>query len=356
MTAVDARESLVLLSKVQDLSDSGQHAALVEHLSDFTRADLEQSPTLALLYGSALARLGRDVEARQWVEIALERSRDRGDRVIQARALNASGGIALLGGRIDEAAGYFMNALSEGKWVGDHATVGHCSNNLGIIANMRGEHGRAVGHYTMALAAYQQANLRAGLAQSLHNLAITYRDQGDLVRALETADTAVEEAEAAGDLRLGAGTRGGRAEIRLLSGDARMAWREIEWVLQTERSLGNVVGEAEDLRVLAGTMAALNRIAEAERLFRDVIGRAEQHHRPLLAAQAERDLARLLDQAGRAVEAKELARKARVRFERIGVEAEVKKLDQFLGEQPRTEPHLQMPLESLPSRTLHPPM
>ncbi len=169
------------------------------------------------------------------------------------------------------------------------------------------------------------------MAETLHNLAITYRDQGELAKALETANAAVEEAEAAGNLRLAAATRGGRAEIRLLLGEVAVAHREIRRVLEAERELGDVVDEAEDLRVLAGILAAMDETEEAERILTDVVQRAVDHGRPLLAAQAERDLARLLCRSGRADESRELARKARVRFKQLGAEAEVKKLDEFLA-------------------------
>jgi len=66
-------------------------------------------------------------------------------------------------------------------------------------------------------------------------------------------------------------------------------------------------------------------------LLREVVERAESLERPHLAAQAERDLARLLMRLGRTGEARELARKARVRFGRLGAAAEVQKLDDFLS-------------------------
>ncbi len=319
-----------MLNKAQELASNGQHAKVVDYLSGQPEADVERSPTLALLLGIAHARLGRDADGKRWVQIALDRSRERGDRAIEARALNASGAIALESGRIDEAKENFMRALSEAKREGDHATVGRCSNNLGVIANLRGDYGRAVGSYTMALAAFQQAHLHAGVAETLHKRAITYRDQGDLPRALKTADSAVEEAQAGGNLRLTALTQGGRAEIRLASEDTAIARREIQQVLEIRRELSDVMGEAEDLRVLAGTLAAVDETEEAEDVYRDVIGRAEDHDRPLLAAQAERDLARLLRQSGRVGDAKEQARKARVRFKQLGAEAEVAKLDTLI--------------------------
>lgn len=317
------------LNTVQKLAETGRHAAVVDYLGALAPEEVTKSPTLALLFGIAHARLGQDDVGKRWVAVALERSRERGDRMVEARALNVSGAIAFEAGRIDEAAQYFTRALAEAERDGDRATVGRCSNNLGIIANLRGDYGRAVGSYTMALAAFQQAGLGTGVAETLHNLAITYRDQGDLSKALESADQAVHEATEAGDLALVAGTQGGRAEIRVLAGDAGVARREIEHALATHRQVGDVVGEAEDLRVLGCVLTELGEVSEAEPTLRNVIDRAEALGRPLLAALAERDLARLLHRLERTSEARELVRRARVRFKQLGAEAEVRHLDQL---------------------------
>lgn len=325
----DVRESIMVLDKARSFFDTGQHAALVEYLAGLPPVEIERSPTLALLFGIAHARMGRHPEGERWVGVSLELARQRGDRGVEARALNVKGAIALESGRVEDAAGFFMRALEEAKREGDHSTVGRCSNNLGIVANLRGDHGRAIGSYAMALAAFDQAGLPRGVAETHHNLAITYRDQGDLPKALEAADSAVEEAGAAGDRALAAQTRAGRAEIRTLSGDAQFGLREVELALGTHREIGDVVGEAEDLRVLAAALAALGETTQAEGTLLVVIARAEQHERPLLAAMARRDLAHLLRRLGRAAEAADVALTARAQFMQLGAAAEARKLDEF---------------------------
>ena len=104
--------SLDDMKRARQLAETGQHAAVVELLSERPREQIENSPTLALLYGTAQARLGRHTDGREWVELALERSRTRGDRAIEAGALNVRGAMALVGGQIEEAAGYFSLALA----------------------------------------------------------------------------------------------------------------------------------------------------------------------------------------------------------------------------------------------------
>ncbi len=321
-----------MLNQAQKLVETGRHAAAVDLLQDRPEEELNGSPTLALLYGIAQAKVGLHAFGAHWVQMALERARERGDRAIEARALNVSGAIALEHGDIDQAAECFTGALAEAERDGDHATVGRCSNNLGIIANMRGDYGRAVGSFTLGLAAFQQAGLQAGIAEALHNLAISYRDQGDLDNALRTASQAVDEAGESGDVGLAALTHGGRAEIRLLAGDAKAALREVERAAETHRDLGNAVAEAEDLRVLAGALAETGEPAEAERLLNEAIERSDRHRRPLLGAQARRDLARLMHRLGRGAEARELARTARASFSALGARVEAEALDKMIDD------------------------
>jgi len=324
-------KSLEDLNRVRRLAEIGQHAAVVDYLGERSPDQLRDSPTLALLYGAAQARLGRQSEGTEWVELALRRSRDRGDRSIEARALNIRGAIALVGGRIGEAEEHLMQGLAAAKKADDHATIGRCSNNLGIINNLRGRYAKAIGYYTVALAAFERAGLGRGLAETRPNLAITYRDQGALERALDEANRAVEEAEHTHDETLIAQVLACRAEIRLLSGEPKLARHEIERALQLHRQVEDDVEESKDLRVLAMVHAAEGNCDEAKGMLREVIGQAERLNRPLLAADASRDLAHVFLSSGQEADAQEAARSARVLFSQLGAEAEVRRLDRTFG-------------------------
>jgi hypothetical protein len=67
-------------------------------------------------------------------------------------------------------------------------------------------------------------------------------------------------------------------------------------------------------------------------MLRDVLARARQINRPLLAAQAERDLARLLRRQKRTAEARTAARAAREGFAALGAIYEVGRVDGLLRE------------------------
>lgn len=321
------------LSTVEQLAAEGRHSEVVGLVGARRGAAeaLEESPTLALHFGTAHARLGRLSEGDRWVELALRRSRERGDRAVELRALNVRGAIALEGGRLEEASEHFRRALAEAVELGEHATVGRCANNLGIIATVRGDYAGALGSYTMARAAFQRAGYRPGTVDTHHNLAIAYREQGQWDRALAEADRAIETAHEVGDTGLAAQALAGRAEIRAARGDAVLARREAEAALAVHRTLGDVVREAEDLRVLALARAAGGETDEPMRLLRDVVERATAHGRPLLGALAQRDLARVLERAGFLEDALACGLAAREAFDKLGALGERHKLEQWMA-------------------------
>src|SRR3989454_11317683 len=318
--------SSIVVDKARQLAAAGHHAEVVEYLGARQGSELANSPSLALLFGTAQARLGRHEEGLRWVDLALDQARKRQEQAVERHALNARGAVALVTGRIDQAADCFTQALMVASRDGDHATTGRCSNNLGIISNLRGRHAEAIGSWEIALAAFDLAGMRQGVAECHHNLGITYREQGALDRALAQADQAAADAEAAGDRTLWAVTLRGRAEIRVASGELDLARRELDRVRELRRGLLDTVGEAEDLRVAASLLVAEGQMAAAERALREAIARAEAHGRPHLRAEATRDLAIVLRRTGRNREAEAAARTARAVFARLGAEGEIRHL------------------------------
>jgi tetratricopeptide (TPR) repeat protein len=318
--------SSLVVDNARQLAAVGHHAGVVEYLASQQGSELEESPTLALLYGTAQARLGRHREGLLWVEVALDRARERNEPVVERHALNARGAIAFVSGRIDEAADYFTQGLLVASRDGDVVAIARCSNNLGAVSHLRGRSAEAIGSWQVAVAAFERASLRQGVAECRHNLAIAYREQGALDRALVEADRAVADAEAAGDAMLWALALRGRAEIRILRGELERAVAELERVREVRKRLPAPVEEAEDRRVEAAVLFARGQCAPAERVLRAVIARAVSHQAPHLQAEAMRDLTRVLCRAGRGAEAQAVARQAKVLFAELGAEREVRNL------------------------------
>jgi tetratricopeptide (TPR) repeat protein len=328
--AAELRGSLAPLHVAQQFADAGRYAELLTYLEQRSRDELEESAMLTLLLGIAHSRLGRLEVGQQWAMVAQLRARSLKDRMMEVRALNVCGAIALERGGIDEATYFFTRAQEEATDDNDMATVGRCANNLGIIANMQGDYKRAVIAYTRAIAAYEQAHFGRGVAESRHNLGIVCRAQGRLDRALEIATVAIEEAQRLGDAQLTAQAVAGLAEIHVARGETELAMSTAERAIAAHRELKDPVRETEDLRIMAGALALAGRNEQAETMLRDVIDRATQHGRPLLLAMAERDLAHSLIKSGDAAAGKAAAQRARSTFQRLSARAEIDKLDDLL--------------------------
>jgi len=318
--------SSLVVETAQQLAAAGHHVEVVAYLRARGRTELEDSPSLALLYGTAQARLGRHDEGFRWLDLALDQARRGRDDAVERRALNARGAAAFVSGRIDEAADYFTQALMRASRDGDFVMTGRCSNNLGIISNLRGRYAEAIGSWQIAVAAFERAGGRQGVAECYHNLAITYRLQAMPDRALAEAERAVGAAEVAGDETLRALALRGRAEIHVVRGELEPARRDLDEVGEIRSGLADPVGEAEDLRIAAAVRAAEGDVPAADRALREVIRRAEQQGRPQLLAEATRDLAVVLRGAGRSAEAQTAARQARATFTRLGAEGEIRHL------------------------------
>lgn len=318
--------SSVVIAKARELAAAGRHTEVIAYLGTREASELQESPDLALLYGTAHARIGRHEEGRRWLEVALDEARKRNEQAIEGRALNARGAVALVGGRLDEAADYCTRGLMVASRDGDIATAGRCSTNLGIISHLRGRHAEAIASWEIALAAFDRTGWRAGVAQCHHNLGLTYREQGALDRALTEADWAVTEAEASGEQTLWALTLRGRAEIRVAQRELGLARRALDEVQTIRSRVPDPADEAEDQRVIALVLAAEGELAAAEHALRDVMVRAEGHRRPQLLAEATRDLAIVLRRVGRNAEAQAAARSAQAIFARLGAEAEIRNL------------------------------
>ncbi|HET9386408.1 MAG TPA: tetratricopeptide repeat protein [Gemmatimonadales bacterium] len=328
--ATQLRGELAPVHIAQQYADAGKYAELLAYLEQRSRDELEESAMLTLLLGIAHSRLGRLEVGQQWAMVAQLRARSLKDRMMEVRALNVCGAIALERGGIDEATYFFTRAQEEASDDNDMATVGRCSNNLGIIANMQGDYKRAVIQYTRAIASYEQANFARGVAEARHNLGISCRAQGRLDKAVETANQAIQEAQRLNDQQLTAQAIAGLAEIHVARGEADLALTTVEQAIATHRALKDPVREAEDLRIKAGAVALQGRRADAEAMLRQVITLATEHGRPLLLAMAERDLAHLLLQGGDSAGGKAAAQRARSIFQRLSARGEIDKLDELL--------------------------
>src|SRR3989442_14768199 len=125
--------STLVVERARELAAAGHHAEVIEYLGAQKRSDLADSPTLALLYGTAQARLGCHDEGLRWLDLALEEARRREEPAGEGQGLNGRGGVAVGRGRVDEGGGQFNKAPSNPRREGGIALTGRCSEKLGGI-------------------------------------------------------------------------------------------------------------------------------------------------------------------------------------------------------------------------------
>src|SRR5438093_1568023 len=68
------RTSSIVVDKAQELAAAGRHTEVIAYLGARDASEIEESPNLALLYGTAHARVGRHAEGLRWLDVA----RDQG--------------------------------------------------------------------------------------------------------------------------------------------------------------------------------------------------------------------------------------------------------------------------------------
>src|SRR5207245_6979140 len=123
-----------------------------------------------------------------------------------------------------------------------------------------------------------------GSGEAQQNLRISSREQGQLDRAMQAADTAVRDAGRLGDRRLQAQAIAGRAEIRVACAEPELAIREAERALAMHHELGDAILETEDRRILAVALSIAGKTQDAVDMLRGGMGRAMEHKRQLLVA------------------------------------------------------------------------
>jgi tetratricopeptide (TPR) repeat protein len=323
-----------LLSTATALAAQADWEALRAWLRDEPRT-VATSTELSLLLAEAELRLGHPSEARVLVERVIPSLGGRGDDSALRRALNLAGAATFELGDLEAAEHWFSRALELASDEGDALLVARATNNLGAIANVRGRHEAALSLYQLAIPAYQRIGSTLGLAQSYHNMAITYRDARRLAEAEEHERRAVEFAREAGNPRMLAMARAGRAELSLMRGDAGLARAGASMAAMEYAAIPDPVGEADALRLLATARAALGEHEPALEVLDRALALAREHGSALVEAEALAARAHLRRTTGERAAAHDDARAALEIFTRLGATAERDAMEMLLREMER---------------------
>lgn len=243
---------------------------------------------LALLYGEALMRTGRERLALQWL-LKIDGELASSDRSAHRRVVNLLGAAYFALGELDEATARFSEALELASQSDDLLLLARATNNLGALANLRGEREKALAHYRLALPAYQRVGQHRGIAEGHHNLAITFRDLEQLEEADEHERQAIEYATEGAVPRLACMGRIGRAEIALRRGDAPLAEMTARLAAQELMRLGDPQNEADARRLVGAACTAQQKYFDALEAFDYALAIARTRGHALTEAETLRD-------------------------------------------------------------------
>ena len=324
----DFREAL---TAARTLAVRGQWEALRVRIAGEAEA-LAASTELVLLLAEAELRLGNPHSVRRLLRDLEPRLTLDANGAALRRSMNLLGAALFELGELEEAEALFGRALELANADGDALLVARATNGLGAIANIRGRHEQALVLYLLAIPACQRVGSAIGLAESFHNMAITFRDVQQLEEADEYELRAIEYAREAGSAKLLAMARVGRAELCLLRGDARLANAGASIAAAEYAAIPDPIGEADALRLVGASHAALGEWADALHALERAVTLARQHGSALVEAEALSARARLHASAGSPERARVDAADALAIYERLGAAAECEGVERMLGE------------------------
>lgn len=316
----------------------GRHEEALHQYQEGEALAEEASWHLAAAYlrhniGLVQTELGRLADAQDSFQRALETSSHHGFQHVQAVTLNDLGAMCNDQGRLAEAADYFAQALRVNTGPARQRSASANRSNLGMVLRQLGDLDGALDHLRSALDSYRILDETHGELSVLDELSQVYGQRGDhkaaVLAAREGLDltrlTGNKRAEAAllttaGEALLGAGspadalhhfeeshalatrlaypyfqTRAqiGVARARLALSDAEDWSAPARAALNSARTSGYRLLEADALLTLARGSLAVGRPDEAEPLARDALG----IYRAAGSPTQEADVLRLMDLA-----------------------------------------------------------
>lgn len=277
-----------------------------------------RSVEMSLFLAEACLRIGHLAEAHTLLTPVAEALAQQGNTAVRRRAINMQGAAAFELGMTTESERCFREALALANAADDPLTLGRATNNLGMIAHIRGAYGESLSLYQLAVPAYQRLGFAVGLAETHHNMALALRELEQLEAADKQERRAIEFARDAGNARLLAIARVGRAELSLRRGEAVVAQAGARLGAEEYAAIPDAIGEADALRLLGAACAALGEGPAAEEALDRAVDLAHQHGSTLIEAEAREARARVHLAAGRRAEAQAEVTEAQRLYRQLG--------------------------------------
>ncbi|MBW3630398.1 MAG: tetratricopeptide repeat protein [Gemmatimonadetes bacterium] len=310
------------LAEARHLVARREWRALAERAALLEPDALSADPELGYHCANAWMRIGALQRGLELAREVAPRLCLTGDRRLALQGINLLGALLFETGLTAEAEDRFGELLERATDEQDDELAARASNNLGVLANVRGDRERALTCYQRALASYQRLGYIRGLAQTHYNLGMAYRE----LRFAEQADAhygrAIRFAEQSGSADVIGLAESDRGLLCVQSDDPAKGEALAMRARDRFASLGDPLGVAEALRVVAAAQRALGRLDQARRLLDEALGAARAHASVLLLAELQRDRGRLLVQMGDESGAREAFNEAAESFSFLGARAD----------------------------------
>jgi tetratricopeptide (TPR) repeat protein len=283
-----------------------------------------------LQMGEVQARYGNGEEAARLYQDTLTLAADLGDEQKTAVASVRLGNLAFERSQMEQAEEYFKNAKDAAVVNANQPLLGAIHGNLGVLASVRGQYVEAILAYTEALKAYRRDGHTYGICQTYHNLGMAHAAHKQWEVALECYARAEKLAREMGTADVLANILVSQAPAQINAGDLEAAHRSCQQARAYMDQLGDVLGQAECLKVEGMIRAARSQHAQAEECLQEGRLLFQRLKNQLGAAECDLELGRLLGERGDLERAHCFLERAQRAFREIGAEADARRAEESL--------------------------
>ena len=162
-------------------------------------------------------------------------------------ALNSIGEQSYVWGKINEATFAWSRLLKLADDKKDKNCISVATGNMGIIYRIQGDMEKALEHYEKALEIHTEIGNKLGMTSALGNMGIIYRIQGDMEKALEHYEKALEIDYDIGNKQGMANQLGNMGVVYQIQGDMTKALEHHQKALEIDDEIENKQGMANQL-------------------------------------------------------------------------------------------------------------
>ncbi|HEX6373733.1 MAG TPA: HD domain-containing phosphohydrolase [Longimicrobium sp.] len=325
-----------LLERAAEQERSGDWNAAADTYHAVYRAHVAAHDVAGVLdvvvrLGHCCRHAGQHELAVELFDLALELAELHAADDVASRALNGLGQLAQGRGDLERAEAFFGAARARAERLGDPWLLGAAVQNLGIVANIRGELEKAADLYRTGLAHLQAAGTVGAQISVLNNLGMLHVDLGRLEPAEEYFDQALALSQQLGDVVQAGIVHVNMAELFLARGELERARQSCDEGFEIFSRVNHALRKAEALKFYGIIYRESGKLHLAEIHLRQSIEIASREE-PLLEAEAQREMARVLRLQGRNRQALEALNRSHALFTSLQARPDLADIDQRVAE------------------------